>query len=185
MLMERLFSTGIMKMGPSRVDPRRQVGVFNPVFVADLPALRAAELEKFRWITGEWAYENAVPATSVSPAYGDIGSARFSFNQKTNWINMVAPDGTETPQITFDPFSKQWIFLLMTGSYGILRSAAGWTGDKIEFSGLMTMIGFDCEWRMTWTREGADAFSFVNEERNDAGDWDYIDEWRFRRKVSA
>ena len=130
MLMERLFSTGIMKMGPSRVDPRRQVGVFNPVFVADLPALRAAELEKFRWITGEWAYENAVPATSVSPAYGDIGSARFSFNQKTNWINMVAPDGTETPQITFDPFSKQWIFLLMTGSYGILRSAPGWSGDK-------------------------------------------------------
>jgi hypothetical protein len=183
MLIERLFSSGIMKMGPSRVDPERQVGVFNPAVVAGLPAVRAAEMEKFRWIEGEWAYENAVPATRVSPAYGDIGSTRFSFNQKTNWICMVAPDGTETPEINFDPFSRQWIFLLMTGSYGVLRSAAGWNGDKIEFTGLMTMIGIDCEWRMSWTREGADAFSFVNEERNDAGAWDYIDEWRFKRKA--
>jgi len=185
MLVERLFSTGIMKMGPSRVDPGRQVGVFNLSVVADLPALRAAELEKLRWIVGEWAYENAVPATPVSPAYADIGSVRFSFNQNTNWICMVAPGGTETPQITFDPFRKQWIYLLMTGSYGILRSAAGWGGDRIEFTGLMTMIGINCEWRMTWTREGADVFSFVNQERNHAGDWDYVDEWRFRRKTST
>jgi hypothetical protein len=107
MLIERLFSTGIMKIGPSRVDPERQVGVFNPAFLADLPALRAAELEKFRWIAGEWTYENPVPETRASPAYADIGSIRFGINQKTNWICMVAPDGSETPQITFDPFSKQ------------------------------------------------------------------------------
>jgi len=182
MLMERLFSTGIMKMGPSRVDPQRQVGVFNPAFVAGLPELRAAEMEKLLWIAGEWTYENAVPATHVSPAYGDIGVARFSFNPRTNWICMVAPDGTEIPQITFDAFSRQWIYLLMAGSYGILRSAMGWNGNQIEFTGLMTMIGINCEWRMRWTREGDDAFSFVNEERNDAGDWDYIDEWSFKRK---
>jgi len=80
MLIERLFSTGIMQMGPSRVDPRRHVGVFNPAALDGLPALRAAELAKFRWITGEWTYENAVPATAVSPAYTDIGTARFSFS---------------------------------------------------------------------------------------------------------
>ena len=49
----------------------------------------------------------------------------------------------------------------------------------------MTMIGINCEWRMRWTRDGEDAFSFVNEERDDAGHWDYIDEWRFNRKASA
>ena len=98
---------------------------------------------------------------------------------------MIAPDGLEIPQITFDPFSRQWIYLLMMGSYGLLRSAEGWIGDKIEFTGLMTMIGVNCEWRMRWTREGTEAFSFVNEERNDAGGWDYIDEWRFRRKAEV
>jgi hypothetical protein len=46
-LMEQLFSNGIMKMGPSLVGPERQVGVFNFGFVAGLPALRAAELDKF------------------------------------------------------------------------------------------------------------------------------------------
>ena len=182
MLMEQLFSTGIMKMGPSRIDPARQVGVFSPDSIGGLPALRASELEKFRWLAGAWAYENSVPATRVSPAYADAGSATFSFNDKTNWISMVAPDGTETPNITYDPFSRQWIYLLMRGSYGMLRSNDGWMGDSIAFTGLMTMIGINCEWRMTWTREGPDQFSFVNEERDASSSWAYIDEWHFTRK---
>jgi hypothetical protein len=182
MLMEQLFSTGIMRMGPSRMDPRRQVGVFNPAAVSGLPALRSVELERFRWIAGEWRFENAVPATSVSPAYGDIGSARFSFNEKSNWICMMAPDGEEIPQITFDPFSRQWIYLLTKGSYGMLRSAEGWKGDSIAFTGLMTMIGINTEWRMTWTRQGPDRFAFVNEERVSDGSWAYIDQWRFQRE---
>jgi hypothetical protein len=172
-----------MKMGPSRVDPSRQVGVFNPEFVAPLPALRAAEMEKIRWLDGEWSYENAVPATSLSPAYSDVGSARFVFNAKTNWICRVSPAGEETPHITFDPFSRQWIYLLMSGAYGILRSPARWSGESIEFSGLMTMIGVNCEWRITWTRKGLDQFSLVNEECDEDGSWAYIDRWNFERKV--
>jgi len=31
----------------------------------------------------------------------------------------------------------------------------GWIGEKIVFSGQMTMIGIDCDWRMTWTKEDA------------------------------
>ncbi len=54
MLMQRLFSTGIMKMGPSRFDPDRKVGVFNLDLVATLPAQRSEELRKFQWIIGEW-----------------------------------------------------------------------------------------------------------------------------------
>jgi hypothetical protein len=181
MLMEQLFSTGIMKMGSSRVEPKRQVGVFNPAAVAGLPGLRSEELGKFRWIAGEWRYENTVPATRVSPAYGDIGSARFSFNDKSNWICMVTAEGEEIPQITFDPFSRQWIYLLTKGSYGMLRSA-GWEGDSIAFTGLMTMIGINTEWRMTWTRQSPDRFGFVNEERGPDGSWAYIDEWRFQRE---
>ena len=181
MLMEQLFSRGIMQMGPSRVDPERQVGVFNPAYVAGLPALRAAEMEKIRWMAGEWAYENNVPATRVSPAYTDIGSARFSFNEKIHWICLLALDGQETPNITFDPFGKQWIYLLIKGSFGILRSA-GWENDTISFSGMMTMIGINTEWRITLARQGDDEFSFVNEERGKDGSWAYIDEWRFLRK---
>jgi hypothetical protein len=46
----------------------------------------------------------------------------------------------------------------------------------------MTMIGFNCEWRISWTKENADRFSFVNEERDASGSWAYIDEWHFKRK---
>jgi hypothetical protein len=182
MLIEELFSRGIMTMGPSRIDPARQVGVFHREFVASLPALRASQMEKFRWLPGEWNYENDVPATRASPAYIDIGSSKFSLCEKEGWICMVAPDGRETPHITFDPFSKQWIYVLIKGSYGILRSPQGWTGNQIVFTGPMTMIGIDCEWRMTLAKTGDDQFGFVNEERNADGSWAYIDQWRFKRK---
>jgi hypothetical protein len=70
--------------------------------------------------------------------------------------------------------------VLAEGAYGILRSP-GWTDSQIAFTGLMTMIGVECEWRMTWTKASHDAFGFVNEERLADGSWSYIDEWRYRR----
>jgi hypothetical protein len=182
MLMEELFSRGIMTIGPSRMDPSRQVGIFNSNSVSALPGLRAAEMEKIRWLAGEWDYENQVPATRLSPAYTDIGSSRFSFCEKDGWLCSVTRDGRELRQVTFDPFSRQWIYVLIEGSYGILRSAEGWIGEQIVFCGFMTMIGVNCEWRMTWTKTNGDQFGFLNEERNEDGLWKHIDEWRFRRK---
>ena len=182
MLIEELFSRGILTMGASQSDPARQAGVFRPEAVSELPAVRAAEMQKFRWIAGEWNYENRVPATRLSPAYTDVGMCRFSLCEQDAWICLVPPDGTQSRHITFDPFSRQWIYVLTQGSYGILRSPQGWIEDRIVFSGLMTMIGIDCEWRMTWTKESDDAFSFVNEELGAHGSWEYIDEWHFNRK---
>ena len=182
LLIEKLFSAEIMKMGSSRVDPGRQVGVFDPAFISRLPALRASEMEKFRWLVGDWHHENVVPATRLSPAYTDIGTSSFSICEDGSCICFIGSDGRETPNITFDPFSRQWIYMLLRGSYGMLRSPRGWVGEEIVFSGLMTMIGIDCEWRMTWTKQSVNRFTFVNEERGDDGSWVFIDEWRFRRK---
>jgi hypothetical protein len=60
-------------------------------------------------------------------------------------------------------------------------SPSATTGNDIVFTGLMTMIGIECEWRMRWTRTSDDEFAFVNEERMPDGAWAYIDEWRYRR----
>jgi hypothetical protein len=182
MLIEELFANGIMAMGPSRNDPARQVGVFRTEAVSPLPAIRTAEMEKFRWIAGEWTYENRVPATGRSPAYSDVGTSRYSLCEKESWVCLVAPDGKEIRYLTFDPFSRQWIYVLTQGSYGMLRSREGWNGNRITFSGLMTMIGIECQWRMTWTKQSDDEFGFVNEELGANGSWEYIDEWRFTRK---
>src|SRR5215472_8388397 len=124
--MEELFSTGVMTMGPSRTDPARQVGVFTPEILAKLPGIRAAEMEKVRWMAGEWRHENHVPPTRFSPAYSDAGVSRFALNERGDWLCIVGPDGEETPHITFDPFSRQWIYVLMRGAFAMLRSAGGW-----------------------------------------------------------
>lgn len=184
MLIEDLFAQGVMTMGPSRADPSRQVGVFAPKAIEGLSVARAAEMERFRWIVGEWEYENHVPATRLSPAYADVGTQRFAISAD-GWVCNVSPDGSQHRCLTFDPFSRQWIYVLTRGSFGMLRSNEGWLGDQIVFSGLMTMIGINCEWRMTWTKVGGDEFRFVNEERASDGSWAYIDEWRFRRVLLA
>ncbi|HEY7170427.1 MAG TPA: hypothetical protein VH417_06235 [Vicinamibacterales bacterium] len=181
MLIEELFANGTMIMGPSAADPHRQVGVFAPAVPARIASARAAELPRFSWLAGSWRYENAVPATRHSPAYADAGSLQFAVSERDGWIGSVSADGTFTRWLTFDPLSHTWIYLLMRGSYGMLRSKDGWLDDRIAFSGLMTMIGLEREWRMTWTRRGDDAFGFVNEERAADGTWTYIDEWRFNR----
>ena len=182
-LIDELFSRGIMTMGPSRHQAGVQVGILQPDLLSRLPARRAAEMEKFRWLVGTWKYENHVPAGRLNPAYVDTGVSKFSLGEKDAWICSVAPDGRESPHITFDPFSEQWIYVLTQGSYGILRSREGWSGERIVFSGLMTMIGIDTEWRMTWVKNGKDQFGFTNEERLEDGTWAFIDDWRFTRAV--
>jgi hypothetical protein len=185
MLIEQLFRQGIMTMGSSRLDPGRQVGVFSPALIPKLTAERAVEIEKFRWIAGGWSYENSVPATPANPAYTDIGAQTFALCEQDSWVCVASPDGRQHRHITFDPFSKQWIYVLLRGSYGVLRSREGWTGNRIVFTGMLTMIGIDCEWRMTWTKTSGDEFGFVNEERNPDGSWSYVDEWRFRRNATS
>jgi hypothetical protein len=180
-LIETLFSRGIIRMGPSRHDPSRQVATFEPGAAAKLAADRVAEMERFLWLSGDWTFENPVPATRLSPAYCDAGSASFAPSADGLCMCMVARDGRQTPLLTFDPWSRQWIYMLTSGSYGILRSP-GWEGRRIAFTGAMTMIGIDREWRMTWTRDGDDTFAFVNEEQLADGSWRYIDEWRYQRK---
>ena len=182
MLIEELFSKGVMTMGASRVDPSRQVGVFRPEATAGLAAAREAEMAKFRWIAGEWDWANRVPATRANPAYEDIGEGRYSLCEAGTWICRLGPDGKETPQITYDFFGRQWIYVLTRGGYGILRSREGWEGNRIVFTGRMLMLGIDCEWRMTWVKASDDRFHFVNQELLSDGTWAYIDEWHFTRK---
>jgi hypothetical protein len=179
-LIETLFSRRIVRMGPSRHDPARSVATFDLDAVAKLAAERAREMERIGWLAGDWTFENPVPATRLSPAYCDHGSASFTASDDGMFMCMVGRDGRQMPLLTFDPWSRRWIYMLTSGSYGILRSP-GWEGERIVFTGLMTMIGIDCEWRMTWTRQGENAFGFVNEEHA-AGSWRYIDEWRYLRK---
>ena len=62
----------------------------------------------------------------------------------------------------------------------MLRSP-NWSGNRIVYTGRMTMIGIECCWRLTWTRTDADRFGFVNEEKLPDGSWRYIDEWDFQR----
>jgi hypothetical protein len=96
--------------------------------------------------------------------YSETGSARIRLCEKDAWHCRVAVDGRERPFITFDPFSKQWMYILAEGAYGILRSP-GWTANRIVFEGRMTMIGVDCELRQTWTKVSDDEYIFINEEQ--------------------
>ena len=180
MVMEELFRRGIMAMGPSRHDPSSTVGVFNKDFAAQLPAIRRAGMDTLRWMAGEWDTLNTVPATSQNPAYTETGAGSLTLCEKENWI-CRGREGSQKPHITFDPFSRQYMYVLTEGAYGILRSP-GWEKNWLMFSGHMTMIGVDCEWRTTLTKHSDDRFHYLNEELLSDGQWALIDEWLFTRK---
>ena len=127
-----------------------------------MAAIRASVLEDFAWIAGDWTFENSVPATRLSPAYADAGRQRFAIAD--SWVCAGLPGGRLEQHITFDPFSRKWIYSLTRGSYALLRSDHGWEGDQIAFTGPMIMIGIACQWRMTWTKLSENEFRFVDEE---------------------
>src|SRR5215510_9216585 len=111
-LIETLFSRRIVRMGPSRHDPSRQVATFDPGALAQLAADRSAEMNRFGWLSGDWMFENPVPATRLSPAYCDAGSASFALSPDGLFMCMVGPDGRQAPLLTYDPWSRQWIYML-------------------------------------------------------------------------
>ena len=82
MLIAELFRNGTMAMGPSRHDPNRSVGVFGPGILTAAAESRAKAMESFRWIEGEWDYENEVPSTPYSPHYVDTGWAGFVLDER-------------------------------------------------------------------------------------------------------
>jgi len=176
-----MFASGVVRMGASRVDPTRQVATFDPAAIGALIAVRDQELQTFLWILGEWDFENHVPAGDRNPAYIDVGRVRYVRSDDATWICVAMPHGKAVPLLTFDAWSRQWIYVLTNGAFGILRSV-GWEDDQLVFTGTMTIVGVTCEWRMTWSRQGQDAFRFVNEEKTAAGTWAYIDEWRYVRR---
>ena len=71
--------------------------------------------------------------------------------------------------------------MLARGGYG-LGSREGWEGNRLVFARRMTMLGVDCDWRMTWTRTNHDRFQFVNQELLPGRTWAYFDESHFTRK---
>jgi len=139
-LIEKMFESKVVRMGPSRNDASRQVASFDPEAIRALAARRSTELHTFEFLIGDWSYQNPVPATRVSPAYCDVGSATFRQNADRTWICMLGPNGREIPLLTFDAWSNQWIYVLTNGAYGILRSS-GRDGINITFRGAMTMVG--------------------------------------------
>jgi hypothetical protein len=177
-LIAELFRRGIMVMGPSRHDPGRIVGTFPPDLIQKITTERLGEMQKAGFMAGDWLTENLVPATPHNRAYIEAGKGSMRLSSSGTWLCLVR-NGVEVPHITYDPFSKQWMYLLVEGAFGILRSK-GWVGDQISFTGLMTMIGAEREFRHTITKLGADEFSALNEERHGA-EWIYVDEWHFRR----
>src|SRR5215467_6029011 len=96
-LIETLFARRIVRIGPSRHDPGNQVATFDPETISKLAADRAAEMDRIRWLSGDWTFENPVPATRLSPAYCDRGTATFAPSLDGLFMCMVGRDGKMTP----------------------------------------------------------------------------------------
>jgi hypothetical protein len=174
-IFEQLVSCGFMVL-----DPARNVLIFNREVVGKFPAIRKAKMEEFKWLLGEWAFENRVRATPTTPAYTDTYYYTYALCDDDTRISVTGPGRKARPYLTFDPFSNRWMMTFTDGLYGVLQSE-GWQGNTIVFGGHLTMLGVDCELRQTMTRSDHE-FHILNEEKLSDGRWVITDEFYCRPK---
>jgi len=176
LIFEQLVSRGLMVF-----DPNRKVLTFSLPVIAKLPALRQAKIEEFKWLVGDWAFENHVRATPTTPAYTDTYYYTYELADSGTRYTVSGHGAKARPYLTFDPFSNRWMMTFTEGLFGVLQSN-GWQRDAIVFSGPLTMLGIDCELRQTITKKSSDEFHILNEEKLPDGSWRETDEFFCRRK---
>jgi len=164
-----------------KIDPERKVGVFDMDVISKFPALRKQQMDTVRWMEGDWSAENSVRATPVSPAYTDTYPYTYRFSEDGTTL-CILRGGKEVPNLTYDAFSKKWVFMLPGGgAFGILTSP-GWKDGSIEFIGHVLMLGVECEMRTTVTRRSDREYYMINHEKNPDGSWVVVDDWIFRKR---
>ena len=176
LIFEQLVRRGLMVF-----DPNRKVLTFNRSMLARFPAIQQRKIEEFRWLVGDWAFENHVRATPSTPAYADTYYYTYELADDGTRYTVSGHGATARPYLTFDPFSNRWMMTFTEGLFGVLQSN-GWKGDGIVFSGPLTMLGVDCELRQTITKKSPDEFHILNEEKLRDGSWTQTDEFFCRRK---
>jgi hypothetical protein len=62
-----------------------------------------------------------------------------------------------------------------------MLTSAGWSGDSIEFTGHVLMLGYECDLRTTLTRRSDREYYMSNHERQSDGTWTLVDDWVFRK----
>ena len=178
LIFEQLVSRGFVAF-----DPNRKVLAFNLPVLARFPALRQQKIEEFKWLIGDWAFENHVRATPTTPAYTDTYFYTYALAESGSHFTVSGHGAKARPYLTFDPFSDRWMMTFTEGLFGVLQSN-GWQGDTIVFTGPLTMLGVDCELRQTITRKGPDEFHILNEEKLPDGTWRDADDFFCRRKIT-
>jgi len=178
LIFEQLVARGLMVY-----DPNRKVLTFNLPMLARFPAIRQQKIDEFKWLIGEWAFENHVRATSTTPAYTDTYFYIYDLADNGSRYTVSGHGAQARPYLTFDPFSNRWMMTFTEGLFGVLQSE-GWQGDTIVFTGPLTMLGVDCELRQTITKKSPDEFHIMNEEKLPDGAWLVTDEFHCRRKTA-
>ena len=179
LIFEQLVSRGLMVF-----DPNRKVLTFNLAVLAKFPALRQQKIEEFKWLIGEWSFENHVRGTPTTQAYTDTYYYTYELADNGSRYTVSGHGATARPYLTFDPFSNRWMMTFTEGLFGVLQSD-GWKGESIVFTGPLTMLGVDCELRHTITKKSQDEFHILNEEKLPDDAWGVTDEFFCRRKSPA
>ena len=152
---------------------RRAVGILLVAVVAvlapcvvvqaapDAAPKPAAEMANLAWFDGNWTCEGTAEPGAMGPggkvsstvkSQADMGGFWQSGTMKSS-MGAMSMEGTF--HMTYNPASKQYVMLFLDsmGVYG-RETSTGWEGDKMVWSGTMTMGGKDMGVRDTFTKTG-------------------------------
>ena len=146
----------------------------------------APELQRMRWMLGQWNVEAVVFATPTAPQRTEHGKALITFVNDGTWLQMADayPAGNQDLGfLTYNIVSRRWISVgLDSVGNAVISTASSWEGNRlvlqaphVEILGVVTTL------RQTLSKQDDDHYSLLNEEQLPSGAWVKLDEYHYQR----
>jgi hypothetical protein len=133
------------------------------------------EIKSLSWMVGTWDVTATVQAGSAATGTSDKGQSVIAFALDGTWIearDTYPGGGQDVGYVTYNPVVKQWIALGIDGAgNAVTTMATGWTGNRLVFTGEVTIVGERVTLRQTIEKLNDAAYNVINEQKMADGSW--------------
>jgi len=149
-------------------------------------AMPPAELERAKWLLGQWEVSARVFATASTPERRSQGSSRIDQALGKAWIRFddTYADGSDLTFLTFNAITQRWVSVTIDGTgNAVTTQGTGSIDHRLVFTGPpVSIVGETVRLRQTMEKRSDGEFHVLNEERLADGRWVALDEYSYRKK---
>jgi hypothetical protein len=129
-----------------------------------------------------------VQAGSAVTGTSDKGRSIIAYALDGTWIearDTYPAGGQDVGYVTYNPVTKRWIALGIDGTgNAVTTTATGWAGNRLVFTGDVTIVGEQVTLRQTVEKVSDTAYNVINEQKMADGSWLVLDRYEYRKRAN-